>query len=699
MSKKEKGKKGGEGKWDSEDALQAVVIADSFNYRFLPITIEQPRALLPLVNRPLIDYTVEFLAVAGVQEVFVFCCAHADKIKAHLENSRWMKPLSPVNVHIVISEDCPSVGDALRNIDAQCLIKSDFVLVSGDLVANMELKDVIEQHKEIVKKDKMAVMTCIYKEAKPHHPTRSTEDDILIVTNTPDGRLLHCEKPKGKKKLSIPSAIFEENPVVDVHYDVLDCHISICAPSVPQLFSDNFDYQTRHHFIRGILFNEDITGNHIYSSIISDQYAVRVSNLHTYDAISRDVIHRWVYPLVPDNITGENYSYGRNNIYLSSDVTLAVSTDLEEDVVIGQGSKIGNNSRISRSTIGRNCTIGKNVTVEDAYIWDDVAVEDNCTISHAIICSRVKVCSGVTVGEGCILSYDVIVDSGVNLMPGSRLTTKQKSKSSDSLSDLEWEDGNGSSVPKESAEPESMVEYVGGNGRGFLWKAPAPDHDDEVSDVFVEEWPRIIPKTKSSDGESSEGSSRANTPVAVEVVTDNIMFYNEILDCIRSGVAELVPNDNTILMINASKYAYNIPISEVPPAITRALLEGPQNSSTCQASELFHYVKNAVSHLEPLLQHYIKGKEMQLNVIQVLAERAEQYANALVIFPKVVLLLYEADVLDESSIMEWYSRLQSSEHSSLGTLSPTKKQELITSIKPVVEWLKNAEEESTSDDN
>lgn len=78
MSSKGKGKKGAE-KWDVEDVIQAVVIADSFNFRFLPITIENPRALLPLVNRPLIDYTVEFLAVAGVQEIFVFCCAHAEK--------------------------------------------------------------------------------------------------------------------------------------------------------------------------------------------------------------------------------------------------------------------------------------------------------------------------------------------------------------------------------------------------------------------------------------------------------------------------------------------------------------------------------------------------------------------------------------------------------------------------------------------
>lgn len=693
MSKKEKGKKGGEGKWDVEDVLQAVIIADSFNYRFLPITIEKPRALLPLVNRPLIDYTVEFLAVAGVQEIFVFCCAHAEMIKAHLEKSRWMKPLSPVKLRIIISEDCPSVGDALRDIDSQSLIRSDFVLVSGDLVANMELKEVIDQHKEIKKKDKMSVMTCVYKEAKPRHPTRSSEDDILIAVNALDGRLLHCEKPKNRKKLSIPVSIFEENPNVDIRYDVLDCHVSICAPTIPQLFADNFDYQTRHHFIHGILVNEEIMGDHIYTHFISDQYAARVSNLHTYDAISKDVIHRWVYPLVPDNSIDESYSYGRHNIYLCGDVTLAVGTELLEDVVIGQDSRIGANSHISHTSIGHDCIIGKDVKIEGSYIWDGVVIEDNCNIRQAIICDNVKLHAGVTIEEGCILSFGVIVDANMTLKAGSRLTTKRQSKI-DSFSDSEWGNVEDASHRRPSVEPESMVEYVGENGRGILWVAPSPDEDDE-SDILVEEWP-VVARKEALSGESSEISSRTNSPAPVEVVADNIIFYNEILDSIRSGVAELVPNENTILMINASKFAYNIPIEDVPLAIVKAIMEGPPNSTTEQPSELLLYVKNAISHFEVLLQHYIRGHAIQLNVLQVLAECAEHQSAVTSIFSKVILLLYDADVIEEGAITEWYSLYKIAEQPS-GSAS-AKKQELLSNIRPVIEWLENAEEESSEDD-
>lgn len=52
-----------------EQKLQAVLLADSFSRNFRPITLECPKVLLPLVNIPMLDYTIEFLAQNGVEEV------------------------------------------------------------------------------------------------------------------------------------------------------------------------------------------------------------------------------------------------------------------------------------------------------------------------------------------------------------------------------------------------------------------------------------------------------------------------------------------------------------------------------------------------------------------------------------------------------------------------------------------------------
>jgi translation initiation factor eIF-2B subunit epsilon len=40
---------------------------------------------MPLVNVPMIDYALEWLCSCGVEEIFVFCCAHRELIQKHIE--------------------------------------------------------------------------------------------------------------------------------------------------------------------------------------------------------------------------------------------------------------------------------------------------------------------------------------------------------------------------------------------------------------------------------------------------------------------------------------------------------------------------------------------------------------------------------------------------------------------------------------
>ena len=55
-----------------DQKLQAILLADSFTVTFRPITLECPKVLLPLVNVPMLDYTIEFLTQNGVKEVQLF---------------------------------------------------------------------------------------------------------------------------------------------------------------------------------------------------------------------------------------------------------------------------------------------------------------------------------------------------------------------------------------------------------------------------------------------------------------------------------------------------------------------------------------------------------------------------------------------------------------------------------------------------
>uniref|UniRef100_A0A672SYZ3 Translation initiation factor eIF2B subunit epsilon n=1 Tax=Sinocyclocheilus grahami TaxID=75366 RepID=A0A672SYZ3_SINGR len=245
---------------EQQPLLQAVLVADSFNRRFFPISKDQPRALLPLANVSMIDYTLEFLTSTGVQETFVFCCWMSSKIKEHLQKSKWCRPTSPNVVHVITSDLYRSLGDVLRDVDAKALVRSDFLLVYGDVVSNIDVSQALQEHKQRRKMEKnISVMTMIFKESPPGHKTRCEDDDIIVAMDSKSKRILHYQRAQALKRLHFPMNIFHSgSDEFEIRFDLLDCHISICSPQVAELFTDNFDYQTRNDFVRGLLVNEEV---------------------------------------------------------------------------------------------------------------------------------------------------------------------------------------------------------------------------------------------------------------------------------------------------------------------------------------------------------------------------------------------------------------------------------------------------------
>ena len=83
MSKNKKSSKKGNNTGGGDDdelkrdqKLQAILLADTFRGSFNPITWDMPTVLLPLLNIPMLEYTIEFLAQNDVEEIFIFCCCH-----------------------------------------------------------------------------------------------------------------------------------------------------------------------------------------------------------------------------------------------------------------------------------------------------------------------------------------------------------------------------------------------------------------------------------------------------------------------------------------------------------------------------------------------------------------------------------------------------------------------------------------------
>ncbi len=237
------------------------------------------------------------------------------------------------------------------------------------------------------------------------------------------------------RSLSIPIELLcDGNKIsMDLRNDLIDCGVNICSPEVLVLMSDNFDYQNlRSHFVSNEVANIEL-GNKIMAHVMdNDEYGMRVTDFHTYAAASRDIMLRWMYPMVPENPPGPQSQVGfsrgglgmcyeRGSIYRYYNVTLPRSTYIGRCSTICCNVKVGENCRVEGSVLGVGTVLGEGASVSNSFLWG-ATVGKGATIDHAVVAEDVVIGNDVAVSRGCVLGKGVIVKPGVNLPPFTRLT-------------------------------------------------------------------------------------------------------------------------------------------------------------------------------------------------------------------------------------------------------------------------------------
>ncbi|KAK2538417.1 Eif2b5 [Columba guinea] len=642
--------------------LQAVLVADSFNRRFFPISKDRPRALLPMANVAMIDYTLEFLTATGVEETFVFCCWKSAEIKEHLQKSKWCRHSSPNTVRFVTSELYRSLGDVLRDVDAKSLVRSDFILVTGDVVSNFNISKALEEHKLRRKMEKnVSVMTMIFKESSPGHHARCKEDDIVIAMDSATNRILHYQRTQGLKRFRFPMSLFQNSiENVEVRHDLLDCHISICSPQVAELFTDNFDYQTRDDFVRGLLVNEEVLGNQIHMHVTTEEYGAHICNLQMYEAVCSDIIRRWVYPLTPEmNFTddkNQSYTHSKHNVYRGVDVCLGHGSVLEENVLIGQGTVIGSNCSIKNSVIGQNCRIGDEVRLDGAFLWDRVHIADNVEICHSVICDEAEVKEKVKLKPRCVLSSQVVVGPGITLSEGTVISLHPPDEEEED--DDQFSDDSGMNKEESKVKLKGYNKKdVGSEGRGYLWKADDKNEDDE-EEQRQSLW----------------------------------VFQNEVLGTLQRGEEENISCDNLVLEINSLKYAYNIGLKEMMQVLSKVILEFPlqQLDANLDSQNYFSALLPLLKNWTPLFKNYIKRASDHLNALFAIEEFFLEHDSLCTSIAKVLMTFYQLEILEEDVILNWFS--------SRDTSDKGKQLRKNQRLQKFIQWLEEAEEESSDGD-
>ncbi|KAM3556668.1 hypothetical protein MY1884_004947 [Beauveria asiatica] len=698
---KKPAKSGAESK--GEDVLQAVILADSFQDRFKPFTVDKPRCLLPLGNTPLIEYTLEFLAMNGVHEVYLYCGANTDAVEEHINRSRWSmaSKSSPFSlIQFIRVADARSAGDVLRDLDTRSLVDGDFILVHGDLVSNLMLDGVLAAHRRRREESALNIMTCVLRSGgQDAHRTKPGGLTPVFVVDNKTQRCLHYDEmsPLGGDHYALldPAIPDELSTDFDVRADLIDAQIDICTPEVLALWSESFDYELpRRNFLHGVLKDWELNGKQIYTHIVEDGYAARASNLQMYDAVSRDVLGRWTFPFIPENNLAPKTAYQshQNNVVIEQSACHASSARLRNSI-IGANTTIGAGSTVANCIIGSDCVVGAGVTLTDSFLWNEVSVDENATVTQAILADGTKVGKNATVSPGALLSFGVHIGDDVIVTENTAISA---------LSPL------GKPVTSDTA-------LVGPDGVGAAF------HDPELDELEDDDPARLQQSliysmagfnistssvsTLASDTYSSDGSEPAfgeePDPEAAGKESFHADAVHGLLDALRAASGDF---DSAKLEFMGLRLANNASDDMMRRAVATAFARraaefvAPGNGTPLEPSKAAETALTAragavkfvdevgVGGGEPEQVAFILATQTALCEVAAAKDNGGiDAARAGTVLAALTQQLYALDVLEEDGILAWWADERAADGEDMTALRDK--------CRVLVEWLENAEEE------
>ena len=132
--------------------MKAVIPAAGFGTRFLPLTKAQPKEMLPVVNKPTIQWVVEEAVDAGITDIAIITGKHKQAIENHfspikkleqalekagkfveLEEMRKINNLA--NIEFIIQEEQKGLGHAILCAE-EFIGNSPFAVLLGDTICS-----------------------------------------------------------------------------------------------------------------------------------------------------------------------------------------------------------------------------------------------------------------------------------------------------------------------------------------------------------------------------------------------------------------------------------------------------------------------------------------------------------------------------------------------------------------------------------
>ncbi|WP_457595917.1 sugar phosphate nucleotidyltransferase [Hydrogenimonas sp.] len=361
--------------------IKAVMLAGGFGTRIQPLTHSIPKPMLPVVNLPMMEHTLDRLVELGIDEVVILLYYKPEIIKNHFKDGSDRG----IKIHYVLPDDdygtAGAVGLGREYLD------STFIIVSGDLVTDFDFKKIFDYHFE--KNSKLTITLT------------SVENPLQF------GVVIANEEGKIEKFLEKPSW-------GEVFSDTINTGIYVIEPEILDYIpvGENFDFAKD---LFPLLMREgiDLMGYN------AKGYWRDVGNPDSYREVHDDILNRRLDFRIP----GRRVDYPDGTLWLTGESELDESVEIVGNVVIGGNVRIGKGTKLNNVVIGDNVTIGEWSHIRNSVLWHDITIGKKFVLDNGVICNdnviedSVTAKAGLILAEGCSVGRLARFEQDVTIWP------------------------------------------------------------------------------------------------------------------------------------------------------------------------------------------------------------------------------------------------------------------------------------------
>ena len=340
--------------------MKAVILAAGEGSRLKPFTSTRPKVMIPVGNRPILEYVIKALQESGIIDIVMVVGYKREKIMDYFgDGHKW-------GVNIVYVEQFQQLGTAHALRQVSHAINDRFLVVNGDTIIDASaIKEIVR-----VSSGDAAMLTVTVDKSQPYGVVKSQNNLVKAI----------LEKPRGEEISKVVNAgVYSFSPTIFNFLESME-------------ISERGEYE--------------ITDS--IRQMLSENYSIK--SVHT-NALWMDALNLW--NLLDMNVATLSRRKAEVKGTLEEDVHLVGSVSLGENSVVRSGSYI-----VGPVDIGDNCDIGPN-----AVILPSTSVGSNCTvepftrISNSILMNSVKVSafsnvSASVIGEGVTLGPSFLAEAG-----------------------------------------------------------------------------------------------------------------------------------------------------------------------------------------------------------------------------------------------------------------------------------------------